>query len=92
MYTSASTRENLILFQSNNKGADHPAHPHSPINTNAVHSLKSITAELASCEIPIFQLVFVVQQARLKPSLVTTPEDEANIVRTSFVLFACCAI
>ena len=64
-----------MLLNANNEGANHPAHQRSLINANAVHSLESIIAKLAICKNSIFQLVFVAQQARLKPGMVTNHEE-----------------
>ena len=44
----------MTSLQGNNKGADQPAHPRSLISTYDVHSLESIVAKVATCEISIF--------------------------------------
>ena len=65
-------RENLILLQENNKGADQPAHPHSMSIVICV--LEKIIAKHATCKIIIIYLVIVAEQAGLSltPSLNVT--------------------
>ena len=58
-------REKLSSGFVNIKGTDKPVHPHSLISTLVIPLFESIILKLASCEISIFQLVFVAEQAGL---------------------------
>ena len=51
-----------VFGVTNNKGADQPAHPRSPINAFVVLSLESIISIVTISKISIFQLVSVAEQ------------------------------
>ena len=74
MISYGPRREKTCLRRfANNTGADQPAHPRSLISAFVIHLLASIIYRLATREISIFLLVFVLEQAGLNLALSETP-------------------
>ena len=70
----------------NNKGTGQPAHSHSLISAYVFHILESIISKLATSQISMFSLVFVIEQTGLGITWLETLEtarfswDKAHIV------------
>ena len=62
------------MSYANNKGADHPAHPRSLVNTNVVRCLESIIPLVSMSEISGLLLVSAAEQAGLSLTWSKTPE------------------
>ena len=64
-----------LMVYANNKGADHPANPHSLISTFVVRYLDSVKCMLALSKVSRFWLVPVAEQAGLNLTWSKIPED-----------------
>ena len=67
--------ENLFLPYVNNKGADQPEHPHSPISAFVVHCLDSTIPLVSISEISSLYLAPVAGQVSLSLTRLQTPKD-----------------
>ena len=70
----------------NNKGTDHPAHPHNLISAFVIRSLESTIYNLATREIPIFQLVSVDDETGL--SLALSETTKTGFLRQGSYVFS----
>ena len=77
-------RENLTLLHGNNKGVDHTAHSRSLDSAFVIRFLKNIiyVGKLAACNISIFRLVLVAEQAGLSLTWSETPNAGSLAPRT----------
>ena len=91
-------RERTCLRRcTNNKGADHPAHPRSLISSFIIRSSESIISMLTTSKFSIFQLVTVSVQTDFSLTLSETPKtgfshDEAQVYVSLFILFFQCSL
>ena len=67
-------QENLSAGCANNKGADQPAHLCSLISTFVIRLLESTISKLATCEISVFWLVSIAEQATLNLTFSEPPK------------------
>ena len=69
-----------------NTGADQPGHLRSLISAFVIRLLASIMYRLATSEILIFQLVFVVGEAGLNLTLLETPKTGFVATRLNYII------
>ena len=67
-------RKPCLRWFANNKGADQQAHPRSLISAFVIRLLESIISKLDTCEISIFYVVSVAEQADFGMTFSETPK------------------
>ena len=73
-----------LQSSANNKGTDQPGHPHRLISAFFIRFLECIISKLATCDISIFQLVSVAEEADLSFTLWETPKIGFVATRLNF--------
>ena len=77
----ATSWENLIMPYANNKDADQPAHPRSPISTFIVHCINSVIPPISIPKISSLYLASVAAQVGLSLPWSQTPKTGFLVTR-----------